>query len=115
MPSKIEIEDTPYCYSVSQDTYLDEMASRVSDTRKEGALSGDALINIRKYFRIKNIYHSNVIEGNQLDVGKTRGRTTTPLFDRLLREKGLRRAFRHVKPQIVTLPKNRDGYSGESL
>jgi Fic family protein len=27
---------------------------------------------LRQYFKIKNIYHSNAIEGNQLDVGETR-------------------------------------------
>lgn len=40
--------------------------------RSHGQLSPQALEKIRKYFRIKNIYHSNAIEGNVLDVGETR-------------------------------------------
>lgn len=42
------------------------------ELRQSGRLSANALATIRKYFRIKNIYHSNAIEGNTLDVGETR-------------------------------------------
>lgn len=40
--------------------------------RASGTLTPAVLHRLRKYFRIKNIYHSNAIEGNQLDVGETR-------------------------------------------
>lgn len=40
--------------------------------RSVGKLSKVALERIRRYFRIKNIYHSNAIEGNVLNVGETR-------------------------------------------
>ena len=39
--------------------------------RISGPLKGDALVRIRKFFRIKNIYHSNAIEGNRLNIGET--------------------------------------------
>ena len=38
--------------------------------RKVGKLDGKVLRHLRSYFRIKSIYHSNAIEGNQLNVGK---------------------------------------------
>ncbi len=40
--------------------------------RAQGSLAPDVLYRIRKHFRIKNIYHSNAIEGNVLAVGETR-------------------------------------------
>ncbi len=40
--------------------------------RQVGKLNAAALSQIRRYFRIKSIYHSNAIEGNKLDVGETR-------------------------------------------
>ena len=40
--------------------------------RRLGRLSPEVLYRIRKYFRIKDIYHSNAIEGNVLGVGETR-------------------------------------------
>ncbi len=40
--------------------------------RIQGSLSPEVLYRIRKHFRIKNIYHSNAIEGNVLAVGETR-------------------------------------------
>jgi Fic family protein len=40
--------------------------------RSAGGLSPLVLHRLRQYFRIKNIYHSNAIEGNQLNVGETR-------------------------------------------
>ena len=48
------------------------IAARVETMRATGALSPEVLNKLRKYFRIKNIYHSNAIEGNSLDVGETR-------------------------------------------
>ncbi len=40
--------------------------------RSVGRLSAETLRNLFQFFRIKNIYHSNAIEGNQLDHGETR-------------------------------------------
>ena len=68
----ITINGTSYEYSESQQPTLDEIASRVSNLRATGSLTSEVLHNLRKYFRIKNIYHSNAIEGNLLSVGETR-------------------------------------------
>jgi Fic family protein len=40
--------------------------------RAAGSLTPEALRVIRQFFKVKNIYHSNAIEGNQLDLGETR-------------------------------------------
>ncbi|NKC12082.1 MAG: hypothetical protein GKR94_07725 [Gammaproteobacteria bacterium] len=40
--------------------------------REAGQLSPEVLHRIRRFFRLKSIYHSNAIEGNILDVGETR-------------------------------------------
>ena len=84
--NEIEIPGSPYVYSRSQQTTLDEIARRVSDLRTEGSLTPEVLYKIRKYFRIKNIYHSNAIEGNKLGLGETRqvvemGMTLTGIKD----------------------------------
>jgi Fic family protein len=66
-----EIADTPYCYGQLQEQDIGNIARRVADLRATGALTHEVLGRIRKYFRIKSIYHSNAIEGNQLDLGET--------------------------------------------
>lgn len=68
----IEIRGTPYCYEPSLNEDLGSIADRVKVLRQGGGLTPEVLRNIRQYFRIKNIYHSNAIEGNTLDVGETR-------------------------------------------
>ena len=68
----MEIIGTPYEYSESQQVTLDAIADRVSKLRETGSLTSEVLHNLRKYFRVKNIYHSNAIEGNMLSVGETR-------------------------------------------
>ena len=68
----IEVEGTPYCYESAQGPIINEISQRVEHLRSGGKLSSDVLSTIRKYFRIKNIYHSNAIEGNLLNVGETR-------------------------------------------
>jgi len=68
----IDIEGTPFCYEQSQLVVLDGLSTRVQDLRSTGRLSPQVLGTLRKYFRIKNIYHSNAIEGNLLNVGETR-------------------------------------------
>ena len=68
----MEIIGTPYEYSESQQVTLDTIADRVTKLRETGSLTSEVLHNLRKYFRVKNIYHSNAIEGNMLSVGETR-------------------------------------------
>lgn len=60
-----EVEQTQFDATVS-------LAQRVARMRVTGALTPEVLNKLRKYFRIKNIYHSNAIEGNSLNVGETR-------------------------------------------
>ena len=68
----IEIENTPYCYEESRHAYFELLSNRVRDMRSTGRLSPEVLGRIRRFFRIKSIYHSNAIEGNLLEVGETR-------------------------------------------
>ena len=68
----IEIDGTPYVYDESTSSDFSELAGRVKTMRAQGSLSPDVLYRIRKHFKIKNIYHSNAIEGNLLAVGETR-------------------------------------------
>ena len=70
--SYVDIDRTPYVYEESRIPYFETLADRVEAMRAEGRLSRDVLYRIRKHFRIKNIYHSNAIEGNVLGVGETR-------------------------------------------
>ena len=70
--SLIDIPGTSYCYEESLGGELRKLSERVKHMRAEGRLSPDVLHRIRKFFRLKNIYHSNAIEGNILDVGETR-------------------------------------------
>ncbi|MXY66860.1 Fic family protein [Candidatus Poribacteria bacterium] len=68
----IEIEGTDYAYDESSHNDLSVLSGRVQELRADGELSQEVLRGIRQYFRIKNIYHSNAIEGNVLAVGETR-------------------------------------------
>ena len=70
--SEIPIRDTAYVYTRETACFLDEIVTRVRDLHDSGGLSRDVLQRLRQYFKIKNIYHSNAIEGNQLDVGQTK-------------------------------------------
>lgn len=70
--SDVEIQGTSYSFYESQMPFLKDLSMRVQKMRAEGHLSPEVLGNIRNYFRIKNIYHSNAIEGNILSVGETR-------------------------------------------
>ncbi len=67
-----QIKGTTYEVESSQLALLMEIGQRVSSMRATGSLTSEVLNTIRKYFRIKNIYHSNAIEGNSLNVGETR-------------------------------------------
>ena len=68
----VEIHGTPYVYDDARIQDFRTLADRVKAMRAQGSLSPDVLYRIRKHFRIKNIYHSNAIEGNALAVGETR-------------------------------------------
>ncbi len=68
----IEIENTLYSYRAPQKEFIEKLAGRVADMRESGKLTPVVLHRLRQYFRIKNIYHSNAIEGNSLNVGETR-------------------------------------------
>ncbi len=68
----IEIQDTPYSYEESLLGELEGLSDRVKNMRTAGELLPEVLHRIRKFFRNKNIYHSNAIEGNLLDIGETR-------------------------------------------
>jgi Fic family protein len=66
------VEGAPYLYDRSVEAELEALASRVRDLRSAGRLTPDTLRHIRRAFRVKNIYHSNAIEGNRLTIGETR-------------------------------------------
>ena len=63
---------SPYEIAPQQIDAARKIGEKVLEMRRNGALSTAVLDKIRKYFRIKNIYHSNAIEGNKLNVGETR-------------------------------------------
>ena len=70
--AEIEIKGTPYVHDDTVIARLGKLADRVKEMRRQGKLSDDVLYRIRQYFRIKNIYHSDAIEGNKLTIGETR-------------------------------------------
>ena len=65
----IDIPGTSYSYDESQEFSFRRLSDRVHEMRATGKLSPDVLYLLRKFFRIKNIHHSNAIEGNVLEVG----------------------------------------------
>lgn len=70
---EIEVDgDAPFLYDSSLRSEIDDLQGRVAEMRNVGKLSPDTLRHIRQYFRLKDIYHSNAIEGNALDIGETR-------------------------------------------
>src|SRR5262245_13607358 len=66
------VEGAPYLYDRSVEAELKDLADRVRELRSAGRLTPDTLRHIRRAFRVKNIYHSNAIEGNRLTIGETR-------------------------------------------
>lgn len=68
----IDLSPAPFVYDPALAPRINELDQRVREMRSVGKLSPEVLHRIRKYFRIKSIYHSNAIEGNQLDIGETR-------------------------------------------
>ena len=86
----IELEAAPFAYDENVTPRIDEVTTRVADLRQVGKLSPDSLRHLSKFFRIKNIYHSNAIEGNQLAQGETE----------LVVEQGLTIAGKPLKDQV---------------
>ncbi len=70
--TRMEIEGTPYSFKTSHPPVLEELSYRVLEMRKAGRLTPEILADLRKFFRIKNIYHSNAIEGNALNMEETK-------------------------------------------
>ena len=66
------VKGTPFVYDRRLNRQIEGLYSRIREMRNVGRLTPEVLRHIRRYFRIKNIYHSNAIEGNLLDVGETR-------------------------------------------
>ncbi|MCK6541764.1 Fic family protein [bacterium] len=68
----ILINGTSYVYDKGILPLVEKIDQRVKLLRSQGKLTPEVLKQIQKYFRIKNIHHSNAIEGNRLDYGETR-------------------------------------------
>jgi Fic family protein len=62
----------PYFYDAALDAQLSVLAQRLADLQQNGTLTADRLRVLSRFFRLKNIYHSNAIEGNTLTPGETR-------------------------------------------
>ncbi|MFN7923059.1 MAG: Fic family protein [Bryobacteraceae bacterium] len=69
---QLEIGGTSYAYQHWIVSRLGALAARVEAMRSAESLSSDVLVRLRRFFRIKHVYHSNAIEGNTLNVGETR-------------------------------------------
>ena len=71
--TEIEVDgDAPFLYDGNLRSEIDDLQGRVNEMRSVGKLSPDTMRHIRQYFRLKDIYNSNAIEGNALDIGETR-------------------------------------------
>ena len=68
----VEIAGTSYRYDASRQAYFGNLTDRVREMHEASKLSSDALSRILQYFRIKQIYHSNAIEGNTLSIAETK-------------------------------------------
>jgi hypothetical protein len=71
-PAMTSIDGTPYEADEAEIERLQQLGIRIAEMRKVGKLDAKVLRHLRTYFRIKSIYHSNAIEGNQLNIGETR-------------------------------------------
>lgn len=106
----IEVSGTPYLLELRQDQQLDELALRIKAMRQGGKLTPEVLATIRRYFRLKSIYHSNAIEGNLLDIGETRqvvelGLTLT---GKPLKDQAEARNLAHALDYLESLAAGRD-------
>lgn len=66
------IRGTPFEYHGTVEKRLLDLDRRVQVMRQVGSLSPQVLRRIHNFFKIKGIYHSNAIEGNELTIGETR-------------------------------------------
>jgi Fic family protein len=71
MPMTV-IAETAYEVPEAQIQAVRALSERVRKMRDTGTLSPEVLGRLRRFFKVKNIYHSNAIEGNVLNVGETR-------------------------------------------
>jgi len=69
---ELQVLGTSYVYDKGISPLVGKIDERVRLLRSQGKLTPEVLKQIQKYFRIKNIHHSNAIEGNRLDYGETR-------------------------------------------
>ncbi len=68
----IPVEGTAYGYDARLQQPLQALLYRVNAFRTLiGTLSAETLATVRDYFRLKNVYNSNAIEGNSLSMGET--------------------------------------------
>ena len=68
-----EVENcSQFMYYETLEGRLVNLHKRVQEMRRVGTLGPQALKRIYQYFKIKGIYHSNAIEGNELTIGETR-------------------------------------------
>lgn len=102
----VDITGNPFCWEDSQGFVLKSIADRVRRLRELGTLSPEALERLSSFFRVKDIYNSNAIEGNALTLGETRqvleqGLTITgkPLKDQA-EAKNLREALDHMEALV---------------
>ncbi len=69
----IAIPSTEYAYDARLNAALEVLHQRVAGLRTVvGSLSEPSLARLQDYFRLKNIYNSNAIEGNTLTLGETK-------------------------------------------
>lgn len=67
------VPNTPYVYDARLEPSLTALRERVSTFRTlNRTLSQEAMLALRDYFRLKTVYNSNGIEGNQLTIGETK-------------------------------------------
>jgi Fic family protein len=72
-PGGIAVEGTPYRHDATLVDSIRAIDTRVAQLRAAGPLPTDVVDRLRHYLRVRNIYHSNAIEGNRLTIGETRG------------------------------------------
>lgn len=92
MTSRTEVPGQPFEYEAAFDTTLDALDDRVRGLRDQGRLDGAALSQLSKFFRVRTIFNSNAIEGNQLSEGETR----------LVVEQGLTIAGKSLRDHLET-------------
>ncbi|MFZ4825978.1 MAG: Fic family protein [Phototrophicaceae bacterium] len=67
------VSQTPYEYDHNLSKPLTDLRERIGAMRTLiGTLSPESLAHLQAYFRLKQIYNSNAIEGNTLTIGETK-------------------------------------------